>query len=576
MPISLRVASALVALCGLIPALGCGGGAPSSEAPSPACPDCIWNDATAALGVAYTHVEARGGVTDYLPQTMGPGVAAADLDGDGRADLFFPPGAGDEAAGKKEPAAHWYRRDATGTKFEEVAAQAGLAARGSGQAVLATDFDNDGYTDLVVTRYWDANLLYRNNGDGTFTEEAAARGAQGLRKYTSFATAIDRDRDGVNDLYIGNYLDFKPESWVKDPPWTTRDQGKFLDTLLPGPYAPERNLLLANHGGRFTDVTAAAGALDTTGKSLGALTADLDDDGWLDLFVANDVSPCALLHNKKGGVFADIAQAAFVGETRGSMGLWLHDLENDLKADVAVSHWVGDIPALYQRISRPGRPPAYADRARTTALASYPVELSGWAIAFLDLENDGNEALFVLNGHTNPPPGQKGKLVGQAPMLLPVTNGKLAFRAPGPPGDLFGKALVGRGAAFTDLDHDGTIDIAISCNNEPASVWLHRPAAGAWLEVAPTGAASNRDAIGTRVELLEAGAVKRVKQVVAGDSYFSSRPYRVHFGLGAAEAPVTLRLSWPSGRIEEFAGLAVRRMHRLVEGAGRTVRAPAG
>jgi hypothetical protein len=550
-------------------ATGCGtSGSDTPATPSPAaCPNCVWRDATAESGVAYRHVDSRGGSIDYLPQTIGPGVAALDFDGDGLLDLSFAPGAGDESKGVKEPAAPLYRRTADGAKFEDAGPASGLLPRGCGQAVLAVDYDNDGYTDLVVTRYWAANLLYRNNGDGTFREVAAALGASGMSKWTSFAAAIDRDRDGLNDLYVGNYLDFRPEHWKASPGWVNHDMGKFLDTLLPGPYAPEKKVMLANRSGRFEAVDA--GAENAEGRGLGAMAADLDDDGWLDLFVANDVSPCALMLNQKNGTFQDVAQAGYVAENRGSMGIALGDSNRDLKADLAVSHWVGDIPALYERVSKAGRPPQYADRARSTPIGQVSLDNSGWAIAFVDARNTGDEGLVVINGHTNPQSGKKGALVPQAALFLIGKEGQLAF--PGPAiEDPVNTHRVGRGGVFADLDLDGGVDVVVANNNGPAEVWKNRGAPGAWIEVEARGTASNRDGIGTRVELLDAsGKPARVKQIVSGDSFYSSNPYRVRFGLGAADAPVSLRLRWLSGRVEDFAGLAVRALHRLVEGAGK-------
>jgi hypothetical protein len=555
--------------CGRAPAPSAGASADASAAGAAGPTAGVFRDVTARTGVRFRHAHSRRGAIQFLPETLGPGVAALDHDGDGLLDLFFVQGAGNED-GKPVPACELYRRDASGASFEETAELASADVRGPGQAALAADLDNDGYPDLLVTSYRAPLRLLMNNGDGTFTERASRSGLPETGGWQTFATALDFDRDGLLDVYLGRYLVFGPEHFVEKPRLIHHDMGALPETMLPGPYPPEPKVLLKNRGdGRFADVTAAAGAANPEGKGMGALAADLNDDGWTDLFVANDVTPCALLENRKDGTFRDVAAAAYVGENRGSMGIAIGDWNRDARPDLVVSHWVGDVPALYERRSPPRRRMAFTDRAEASGLGRSPRDLVGWAVGCIDLENDGREALLVVNGHTNALPSVPGVLVAQKAVLFEWKGPIEGFEMVGPhgPGDPLERGRVGRGAVFCDLDHDGSTDVVLGCNNGHAEVWLTRSGAGDWLGVLPVGTRSPRDPVGARVELVAPHA--RTRQVVSGDSFFSSNPYRLLFGLGRAAASATVRVTWPSGCSEVFAGLAPRQYHRLVEGAGR-------
>lgn len=557
------------ALLIVVAALSSGCGEVHPPAPSaPPPPPTLFVDRTRDAGLSFVHMESRGGKVSFLPQTLGPGLAAIDYDNDGWTDLYFVQGSGD---GGPRPPSHLYRAAGPSAPYREVAGKAGAGLTGFGQSVLVFDHDNDGYQDMLVTRYREKPALLMNMGDGTFRETATAAGLTRDDGWDSFATALDHDRDGDLDLYIGRYVTFKAEDWVENSPIERTDRGSFPRTMLPRPYPPEKNLFYANRGnGSFEDVTEVSGTADPLGRGMGALAADFDDDGWMDLFVANDVSPCVLLANQKNGTFKDIARNAWVAESRGSMGIALWDWNLDHRLDIVVTHWLGDPPALYESQGVRQGTPVFADRATRAGLDRIPGSMVGWAVGTMDLENDGVEELFIVNGHTNSE-GMDGRLAPQEVLLFQRTEGGVCrMVTPAGPEDPLARRRVGRSAVFVDFDRDGSKDVAIGNNNEPGELWMAHRSEGAWLGLELVGTAGNRDAIGARVELVDgAGKVVALQQRVSGDSFFASQEIRHLFGLGSSHEARTVRIRWPSGAMETFAGLLPQRYHRLVEGTAR-------
>lgn len=257
------------------------------------------------------------------------------------------------------------------------------------------------------------------------------------------------------------------------------------------------------------------------------------------------------------------------------MGLLYSDLSGDHLEDIVVSHWVGDAPALYQRLPSASGAVQFTDRADPLGLASCPRDRVGWAVGAVDFENDGKEEILIVNGHTDHPTGQDQLLMAQQmSVYIPDTAGRYNLISSSGPGDPQSVPLIGRGAVFADFDRDGARDVIIGCNNAAASYWHNRGATGGWVELFLVGTTGCRDGWGTRVELLSpavAGAartVERVRSIVSGESYFSSTDPHVHFGLGKRAGPLDFRVSWPNGRVEEFRGLAHDQRHRLVQGNG--------
>ena len=521
-------------------------------------------DVTRASGVHFVH--QHGGFLMNLPETTGAGVAVFDYDGDGLPDLFFAQGPGG--------ACQLYRNEG-GMRFREVALPAGVARHGSAMGVLAVDLDGDGNQDLVVVGYGEPASYYENQGDGTFRERAAAVGLAGDGRFASFVTALDYDHDGRLDLFVGRYTQYDARDWITDPARagvTVHAMGALATGLAVHAHAPAASTLWRNELPRgFRDVTAGAGLAGARGRSLAAVGADLDDDGWPDLFVANDQGPCALFINRRDGTFADASAAGWVNEVRGSMGLALGDVNDDGRLDLVVTHWYGDYPALYENLGHYHGAPAlrFVDRGELSGLADGPADRVGWGAGFVDVDRDGQDDLLIVNGHTHYPPHDWGRLKPLRAELWRRTGPSRFVRVPpAGPRDPLARARVGRGLALGDLDRDGAVDAVITSNNGPAEVWRGTPPRDtAWIGLELVGGASIRDAIGARVTL-EDGPRRRVRELAAGESYLSSSSRTQVFGLGRHTGELAARVRWPSGTIETFSGLAANGYRRLVEGTG--------
>lgn len=503
----------------------------------------LFADVTSAWSVKAVH--AYGGrFLANMPETTGAGVAVFDYDGDGLQDLYFAQG-------------QLFRN--TGRGYAEVA---GMTRFDAAMGVLAADLDSDGDPDLVVVGY-DAARWLENQGDGTFAAHALAGAG-----YQSGVTALDYDRDGRLDLYVGRYVDYPRWYTERDAGVRAFEMGSLSRGMAVHAHAPAPNTLWRNElPGGFRDVTRAAGVADARGRTLGALAADLDGDGWTDLFVANDQSPCALFLNHRDGTFVDASREGWVDEVRGSMGVAAGDVNDDGRLDLAVTHWYADFPALYENLGRyRGAPvPRFIDRGELAGLADGPRERVGWGAAFLDADRDGRDDLLIVQGHTHYPAHRPGRLKG-LPAELWRRTGPARFARVAPAGkhDPLGRARVGRGLAVGDLDRDGAADAVITVNNGPAEIWRGTPPAGtSWIGLELTGAGSVRDATGARVRLQAAG----LREIAGGDSYLSTSARALVYGLRDARA-VSARVRWPSGRSETFRGLAANGYRRLVEGTG--------
>jgi hypothetical protein len=531
-----------------------------------------------------TFVHQQGSKLIYMPDTSSPGCAMLDYDADGFQDVFMLQGTGVERTHDPErmPASHLYRvspgaGDAS-PLLEEIGEVSAAGSRGWGQACLALDFDNDGYEDLLLSHYHEPLKLMRNNGDGTFREIARSRNISGDDLvWASCLTALDFNADGWLDVYVGQYLGFEDQHWIEDPP--LEDDGEMMveKTLIPGRYRTLPKRLFWNQGGTsFADVAGPMGVADARTRTYGALAADFDGDGWTDLFVANDATPCSLFRNEAGRGFSDQGNSAWVAENRGSMGLALGDVNLDGALDIIVTHWKNPAAVYRNFVRRQGQKKLrFLDRGEQYGL-NVPPPLIGWATAFLDVDNDSYEDLIQLNGHTNPDPARPGKLLQQPAYLwrmLPAGHFEPVKLGPGDP---LARPRVARAAAFGDLDLDGHCDVVVGNNNEPGELWMARAGTAAWVGVQLVGAGSNRNGYGGHVTLTQKKRVRH-KQLASGQSFYSSNAQPMLFGLGEDDAPVTCLVRWPSGRIEEFEGLTARRYHRAVEGEGRRVStAPAG
>ncbi len=537
-----------------------------------AYPRRTFTDATREAGIAFRHFSGRR--TSQLPEDMGSGAAWGDYDNDGRLDLYVVNEVGpltltpeDVAASPAHNALYHNSGDDT---FTEVSALAGVDYRGWGMAAAWGDYDNDGWLDLFVAAYGH-NVLYRNNGDGTFTDRTEASGLGQHEGFWAGASWGDYDRDGRLDLYVAGYVQYVPRQGQQP---SLQYDVETPAAINPSAFAPERNLLFHNRGdGTFREVARQAGVDNPQGRSLSAAWADFDEDGWPDLYVANDVSDNVLFRNLGDGTFEEISHRALVADYRGAMGIAVGDWNGDADLDLFITHWIAQENALYDNLradaAKAGMPPLiqFMDVADRYGVGQIALDFIGWGTSFFDYDNDGRLDLFVVNGSTFQ---QK-----EAPHLLVPMKDQLFWNG-GPEagffdvsavsGAYFETERVGRGAAFGDYDNDGDVDLFV-VNHDGPGVLLRNDgdARNGWLKVTLEGRQSNRSAMGARVRLVAAGRVQ-VLQVGAQPSYCSQNSLTAHFGLGDAPVVDTLEVIWPGGSRQLWLDVAARQTLRVVEG----------
>jgi hypothetical protein len=515
-------------------------------------------DVTAAVGLTFTHANSATS-NKYLIETMGGGVALFDYDRDGRLDLFFVNGARLEdpmPAGKqpdKRDPAFWnrlYRQRPDGT-FTDVTEAAGLTGRDQtsyGMGVAAADYDNDGDPDLYVTGYG-GNTLYRNNGDGTFTDVTQRAGVGG-GGWSASAGFFDYDNDGALDLFVTRYV-----------AWTFATNGRcgeqrpgYRAYCHPDNYQGVANLLFRNNGdGTFADVSAKAGIADANGKGLGVAFADYDDDGFTDVYVANDSVQSFLYRNQQGRGFEEVGLMAGVGftddgKTFAGMGVDFADYDNDGRPDLIVT----DLSNERYRLYRQNEDHSFRDATHVSGVGGVTLPYSGWGTRFVDYDNDGWKDLFVAQGHVmdtieKTAPNLRYK---QPPLLLRNDSGRFVRVTPGP---AFEQDRAGRGAAFGDLDDDGDLDIVLGTVGEPAIVLRNDGASSRhWLRIVATGTRSNRDGIGCRVKVVSASGLTQHFTISTAVGYLSASDKRLLVGLGDDASARLVEVRWPSGAVQTF------------------------
>jgi hypothetical protein len=536
--------------------------------------------ANVAREAGLNHLTVFGGAAanKYLLETTGTGVAFIDIDNDGWLDLFFvngstlegfPPG--------KAPTNHLYRNKGDGS-FEDVTVRAGLAASGWGQGACVGDYDADGYDDLFVS-YFGQNRLYRNRGNATFEDVTRAAGlldASGARtRWGTGCAFLDYDRDGRLDLFVANYIDLDLATAPTPASGLCRYKGIQVACGPPG-LTGGKNALYHNRGdGTFEDVSTKAGITRASGTyGLGVSTLDFDNDGWIDLYVANDSNPSALYRNNHDGTFTDIGVASGCaysqdGKPQAGMGIAVGDYDRNGTMDLFKTNFAGDTSTLYANSG--GR--FCEDRTFTSGIGVNTRWL-GWGTGFIDLDNDGWLDLFLTNGHVYPEVVQlktEAAYKQRKVVYRNLGNGRFVdvTERLGAPATT---PKAGRGAAFGDFDNDGQIDIAISnVNDTPDLFRLKSNPAHHWLTLKLVGVQSNRNAIGARVRVV-AGEVEQWQEVRGGGSYLSQNDFRVHFGLATAARVDRIEVRWPNGLEESWENLAVDRIHALKEGSGRVQR----
>ena len=531
----------------------------------------VYSDITRTSGIGFRH-QASKTSRKYLIESVTGGVAMFDYDGDGRLDLFFINGAAlkdpmkaGQRPDKSDPR-FWnrlYRNNGDGT-FTDVTEKAGVAGHSYGMGVAVGDFNNDGKPDLFVTNLG-RNILYRNNGDGTFTDITDKAGVAGGGWSTS-ACWVDFDHDGLLDLVVTRYVewDFEPDIWCG------RKEEKYRSYCHPDQFKPISYLVYRNNGdGTFTDVSKSTGIAASPGKGLGVAIHDIDGDGRIDLIFANDSYPQQYFRNLGGGRFKEMGLDAGMaydddGRVYGGMGIDVQDYDNDGWPDIFINALALQRYALYKN-----QKGLFSYASEETGVSRITRLRSGWGARFLDYDNDGWKDLCVAQGHVMDNIGltQPG-IRYLEPLLLMRNSGGRFIDVSRQAGAPFQMPLAARGMAFGDLDNDGFLDAAINCNDGPAVVLRNHGGNGNhWLLVNTAGTKSNRDGIGARIKIVPESGPAQYGIVTTSSSYLSAGDKRVHFGLGAARKIKLLEINWPSGIVQREENLDADRVVNITEPA---------
>ena len=537
-----------------------------------------FTDVTAQSGLVFDHINGSTGEL-LLPEVIGSGGALFDYDNDGDLDLFAvqgstlrPLAAGSTlrppvAGAGIPPHSRLYRNDlgtpgTAGLRFADVTESSGLAFTAYGMGAATADFNNDGWVDLFVTALG-ANRLFRNNRDGTFTDITAGSGTTDGRWSTS-ATFFDYDRDGWLDLFVAHYVDFSP---TMNRRCFAADSAR--DYCNPAVYSPVADRLFHNNrDGTFSDVSVRAGITNTAARGLGVLAADVNLDGWVDLYVANDGDPNQLWINRRNGTFSDDALLAGValnrtGQAQGSMGIDAGDVDGDGDDDLFVTNLDNEGNTLYRNVGKV----LFEDRSVESGV--FKLGLTGFGTRLVDYDNDGWLDLVVVNGavrrsRTQVQQGDAFPL-RQRNQLFRNDRGRRFVDVTASAGPAFGGLQVGRGLAAGDLDNDGDSDLVIFNNSGPAKVLLNEVGQRQhWLGMRVVD--GGRDALQARVAIVEEGGRTLGRHVHVDGSYCTASDPRVIVGLAGDAAPRTVRVRWTDGQVEEYRGLAADRYWTLERG----------
>jgi hypothetical protein len=536
-------------------------------APIPTTAPALFEEVPPGIsGISWKHVNGRS-PEYYLPETTGAGCAFLDYDNDGWMDLYLV-NSGKCDFYSPDPTLRnaLYKNNRDGN-FTDVTEKAGVAGGGYGMGVAVGDYNGDGFPDLYVTQYG-RSILYRNNGDGTFTDvtEKAGVAAPG---WSSSAVWFDYDNDGKLDLFVCRFVEFD------------KSKNKFCGNektgerfyCIPRVYPPSCSWLFHNNGdGTFTDVSLESGIGKVLGKAWGVVATDINNDGWMDLFVANDTVQNFLFLNKKNGRFAEVGLESGVafsqdGRERSGMGVDSADFDQDGWQDLFVTNVDQEMYSIYKN----NHDLTLEDIAGTTGLGKITRLMSGWGVKFLDYDNDGNIDLFIANGHPDDQiESHSSHVTYKEPLLLFHNNGRTLENVSSGAGPAFQQNLAARGMAVGDFDNDGAVDVLVAVNGGAPVLLKNNAATGNhWLGVKLVGKKCNADAIGAKFTWT-AGGLKRSQMKTGGGSFLSSHDPRIVMGIGANARIEKLEIRWPlpSGRVETFSDLPVDRYITIVEGEG--------
>ena len=505
-------------------------------------------NSTESSGIQFVHFKGSQGMS-INREEFGPGVCVADFNSDGWQDIYFVNGRDLYSRGLSARNA-LYRNSGDGA-FIDITEQAGVPGTGYGLGCVWGDYDNDGFPDLFVTQYG-RNVLYHNNGNGTFTDVTDKAGVAGLESGTLFhsgAVFFDSDRDGYLDLYVGGYVALDPDG----PRYC--NLGKLRSSCPPRAYRGSANALYHNNrDGTFTNVTASAGVFQPHGKNLAVGVSDYDNDGWPDLFVANDGLEANLYHNQHDGTFKEVAVGSGMaysenGGLMAAMCISLGDYDNDGWLDLYISDFQESSDHLWHNDGRR----YFEEVSRQAGIAAPTRNVLGFGGGFFDYDNDGWLDLFVANGHVYPEveeayPGTRYKQVNS--LFHNEGNGKFS-EATGLAGLRAEVPRAGRGAAFADFNNDGFVDVVVANNGDPPILLRNSGNSHHFLNFKLVGRTSNRDAIGARIRVV-AGNQTQTREVQGGGSYLSQGDLRANFGLRRLMLAQSVEIRWPSGESETF------------------------
>jgi hypothetical protein len=519
-------------------------------------------------GITWVHENAMS-ANRYLPETMGPGVAFCDYDNDGWADIFMVNSGVCDFYEPKTPLRNaLYKNNRNGT-FTDVTDAAGVAGgHDFGMGCAVADYDNDGFPDILVTAYGRCTL-YHNNGNGTFTDVTEKAGVASPG-WTTSAVWFDYDNDGKLDLFLCSFVEFSLKSNVF---CGDNKLGKRF-YCIPRVFKPTPSLLYHNNGdGTFKEVSAGTDIHKALGKALGVVATDINGDGRMDLFVANDTVQNFLFANRGNGKWDEIALAAEVGFSvngtpRSGMGVDAADVNGDGRQDLFVANVDQEMFSLYKNDGNE----FFSDVAAANGVAQATRLLSGWGLKFFDYDNDGMVDLFLANGHPDDMIENYSQQVHyKEPLLLFHSDGTKLTNVSDQAGPAFGKMFPARGLAVGDFDNDGRVDVLIG-NNGGAPVLLKNNAGSGnhWIGIRLQGTACNRDGIGATITW-SANGVRRSRYNSTGGSYLSSHDMRDVLGLETAAKVDWVEITWPqpSGRVERFSDVPVDRYVTIVEGKGK-------
>lgn len=514
-------------------------------------------------GITWAHDNARS-AQRYLPETVGAGCAFFDYDGDGWLDIYLVNSGASDFFTPRTPLKNaLYRNNRNGT-FTDVTDKAGVQGRGFGMGVAAGDYDGDGRVDIYVTNYG-SNILYRNNGNGTFTDvtEKAQVAAPG---WSTCAVWFDYDNDGRLDLFVSSFVFYNKSQNAL----CTDSRLNRTYYCIPRIFKPSPSRLFHNNGdGTFKDVSRESGIANSLGKSFGAVATDINNDGLMDLFVANDTVENFLFLNKGNGKFEETGLLSGVayseaGKPRSGMGVDATDYDGDGWQDLFVANIDQELFSLY----RNQKDNTFADEAGEIGQATRL--LSGWGLKFFDYDNDGDPDLFLANGHPDDMiDAQVSSVKYREPLLMFENTGRAFRNVSAQSGAAFGKDYPARGMTVGDYDNDGDGDVLVSNNGEaPLLLRNEGGSRNNWLGLQLVATKSNPSAVGALITWRAAGGVKRSRLKTSGGSYLASHDPREVLGIGRATKFESVEIRWPSGAVDRLMNLPLNTYIVVVEGKG--------